>query len=125
MLDHFVAPILARHDEGGEVAAAEAQRTERHHYEDRQQKIIHRTSSGRLAILAAILRASLRVNSLVAGVSHDNGSRNPLAALPLRPLDPRPLCLHWPRLRQRRIGFDAHRAQTVQVQGLVYRWRAI
>ena len=35
------------------------------------------------------------------------------------------LRFHRPCLRQRRIGFDAHRAQTAQVQGLVYRWRAI
>ena len=28
-LDHFVAPLIARHDEGSEVAAAEAERAER------------------------------------------------------------------------------------------------
>jgi hypothetical protein len=30
-LDHFVAPPIARHDEGSEVTAAEAKRAERHH----------------------------------------------------------------------------------------------
>ena len=33
-LDHFVASLIARHDEGSEVAAAEAKRCERHHYKD-------------------------------------------------------------------------------------------
>ena len=36
-LDHFVAPLIARHDEGSEVAAAEAKRGERHHYKDLAQ----------------------------------------------------------------------------------------
>src|SRR5262245_7132098 len=30
-LNHFVAPLIARHDEGSETAAAEAKRAERHH----------------------------------------------------------------------------------------------
>jgi hypothetical protein len=30
-LDHIGAPILARHDEGGETATAEAKRAECHH----------------------------------------------------------------------------------------------
>jgi hypothetical protein len=39
-LDHFVAPILVRHDEGGEVAAAKAKRAERHH-DDELQLLAH------------------------------------------------------------------------------------
>ena len=35
-LDHFVAPLIARHDEGSEVAAAEAKRGERHYEDDLQ-----------------------------------------------------------------------------------------
>src|SRR6516162_7615290 len=35
-LDHFVAPLIARHDEGSEVAAAIAKRAERHHKDDLQ-----------------------------------------------------------------------------------------
>ena len=30
-LDHIAAPVLARHDESGQVAAAEANRAERRH----------------------------------------------------------------------------------------------
>jgi hypothetical protein len=40
-LDHFVAPLIARHDEGSEVAAAEAKRGERHHYKDLQGQLAH------------------------------------------------------------------------------------
>ena len=53
-LNHFVAPLIAGHDEGGEVAAAEAKRAEpRHDYElqqqrahDRHWKKGHQTSGG-------------------------------------------------------------------------------
>ena len=30
-LDHIAAPLIARHDEGSEIAAAEAKRAERRH----------------------------------------------------------------------------------------------
>jgi hypothetical protein len=40
-LDHFVAPLIARHDERGEIAAAEAKRAERHHNDDLQQQLAH------------------------------------------------------------------------------------
>ncbi len=35
-LDHFVPPVIARQDEGGEIAAAEAKRAERDHNENLQ-----------------------------------------------------------------------------------------
>jgi len=35
-LDHFVVSLIARHDEGSEVAAAEAKRGERHYNDDLQ-----------------------------------------------------------------------------------------
>jgi hypothetical protein len=38
-LDHLVPPLIARHDEGSEVAAAEAKRGERHHNDDLQQQL--------------------------------------------------------------------------------------
>src|SRR5215468_1174832 len=44
-LDHFVAPLVARHDEGSEVAATEAKRAERHHNEGLQEQLAHRSSS--------------------------------------------------------------------------------
>ena len=44
-LDHFVAPLVARHDEGSEVAAPEAKRAERHHNEGPQEQLAHRSSS--------------------------------------------------------------------------------
>jgi len=40
-LDHLVAPVVARDDEGSEVAAAEAKRGERHHYDDLQHQLAH------------------------------------------------------------------------------------
>ena len=40
-LDHFVAPLIAGHDEGSEIAAAEAKRAERHHNDDLQQQLTH------------------------------------------------------------------------------------
>src|SRR6266571_1949888 len=40
-LDHFVTPLIARHDDGSEVAAAEAKRAERHHNDDLQQQLAH------------------------------------------------------------------------------------
>src|SRR5262249_29049382 len=44
-LDHFVPPLIARHDEGSEVAAAEKERAERDHNEDRQEQLAHGSSS--------------------------------------------------------------------------------
>src|SRR5262249_31272284 len=44
-LDHFVAPLVARHDEGSEVATPEAKRAERHHNEGLQEQLAHRSSS--------------------------------------------------------------------------------
>jgi hypothetical protein len=35
-LDHFVSPFVARHDERGEITAAEAKRAERDHNDDLQ-----------------------------------------------------------------------------------------
>src|SRR5262249_26193382 len=64
-LDHFVAPLVARHDEGSEEAATEAKRTEGHQ-DDELQQLTPRTSSGSLAMFAAIRRASSLVSSLVA-----------------------------------------------------------
>ena|SRR6516164_10358874 len=58
-LDHFAAPLIARHDEGSEAAAAEAKPAESHHDNELQQ-LAHRSSSGNLAIFAAIRRASSR-----------------------------------------------------------------
>jgi hypothetical protein len=49
--DHFVAPLIARHDEGSEVAAAETKGAEPHH---------------NFAIFAAIRRASSLVSNLAA-----------------------------------------------------------
>jgi hypothetical protein len=40
-LDHFVAPLVARHDEGSEIAAAEAERAERHYNKELQQQRVH------------------------------------------------------------------------------------
>jgi hypothetical protein len=40
-LDHFVAPLIARHDEGSDIAAAEAKRAERNHNDDLQQQLTH------------------------------------------------------------------------------------
>ena len=40
-LDHFVAPLIARHDEGSEVAAAEAKGAESHHNENLQRQLVH------------------------------------------------------------------------------------
>jgi hypothetical protein len=36
-LNHFVPPLITRHDEGREVAAAEAKRAERNHNENLQE----------------------------------------------------------------------------------------
>jgi hypothetical protein len=36
-----VTPLTARHDEGSEIAAAEAKRAERHHNDDLQQQLTH------------------------------------------------------------------------------------
>ncbi len=61
-LNHFIPPVIARHDQGSEVAAAEAKRAKRNHNENLQQ-LAHRpspyalpTSPDSLAMLAAILR---------------------------------------------------------------------
>ena len=40
-LDHFVAPFVACHDEGSEIAAAEAKRAKRHHNDDLQPQLAH------------------------------------------------------------------------------------
>ena len=40
-LNHFVAPLIARYDEGGEVAAAEAKRAEPRHDNELQQQRAH------------------------------------------------------------------------------------
>jgi hypothetical protein len=61
-LDHFVAPLVARHDECGQVAEAKAKRGERRH-DDELQLFTHCTISGSLAIFAAIRRASSRGSS--------------------------------------------------------------
>src|SRR5215472_16385132 len=44
-LDHFAAPLVARHDEGGQVAEAKAKYGERRH-DDELQPLTHCTSSG-------------------------------------------------------------------------------
>jgi len=56
-LDHLVAPLVARHDEGGQVAEAKAKRCERRH-DDELQQVTHRTISGSFTISAAIRHAS-------------------------------------------------------------------
>jgi hypothetical protein len=38
-LDHIAAPLIARHDEGSETAAAEAKRAKRHHNDDLQPQL--------------------------------------------------------------------------------------
>jgi len=45
-LDHIAAPLIARHDEGSEIAAAEAKRAERHHNDDLQPQLAHHPSLG-------------------------------------------------------------------------------
>ena len=65
MLDHF-APAVARDDEAGQVATAEAKRAESHHDNELQQ-LAHRSNSGSLAIFTAIRRASSLVSSLGEG----------------------------------------------------------
>ena len=40
-LNHFVPPLIARYDEGRQVAAAEAKRAERYYNEDLQQQFTH------------------------------------------------------------------------------------
>jgi hypothetical protein len=41
-LDHFVAIFVACYNEGNEIAAAKANRAERHHDDELQQLITHR-----------------------------------------------------------------------------------
>jgi hypothetical protein len=45
-LDHFVTPPIARHDERGEIAAAEAKRAERNHNDDLQQQLTRSLAAG-------------------------------------------------------------------------------
>jgi hypothetical protein len=40
-LDHLVAPLIARHDEGSKIATAEANRAERDHDDDLRQQLAH------------------------------------------------------------------------------------
>src|SRR6516162_4735296 len=56
-LDHFVAPAVACDDEAGQVATAETKPAKGDH-DDELQQLTHRTSSGSLAIFAAIRRAA-------------------------------------------------------------------
>jgi len=58
-LDHFVAPAVACDDEAGQVATAETKPAKGDH-DDELQQLTHRTSSGSLAIFAAIRRAFAR-----------------------------------------------------------------
>ena len=60
-LDHIAAPLIARHDEGSETAAAPNPTTMIN-----CNSSLNRTSSGSLAIFTAILRASSFVSSLAA-----------------------------------------------------------
>ena len=45
-LDHIAAPLIARHDEGSETAAAEAKRAKRYHNDDLQPQLAHDPSLG-------------------------------------------------------------------------------
>jgi hypothetical protein len=55
--NHFTAAFVARHDSRSENTAAKAKCSGGHDDDEFQQQIIYRTSSGSLAMLAAIRRA--------------------------------------------------------------------
>jgi hypothetical protein len=76
-LDHIAAPLIARHDEGSETAAAEAKRAKRYHNDDLQPQLAHDPSLGLFQQprqLGEIGRNPPRLGRMYAGRGHTTPS---------------------------------------------------
>ena len=76
-LDQIAAPLIARHDEGSETAAAEAKRAKRYHNDDLQPQLAHDPSLGLFQQprqLGEIGRNPPRLGRMYAGRGHTTPS---------------------------------------------------